>query len=145
MTAIDMIKIIVFVICVAFGARHEYVSMKVSEPGYYKGVIVDKTTDSGRRSSTHYLLIDWEGIGQQSIIVHPLTYKRASVGDFYSTQLGYSPIFGAGGMAYAPNTDEYPLGFGLAGFFAKIIALFLLVEFCWSKLVKRGRRDDTSR
>lgn len=132
-----MIRIIIFLICTAFGARHEYVSMKVSEPGYYKGVVVDKAASSGRRSSTHYLLIDWEGIGEQSIIVHPLTYKRASVGDFYSTQLGYTPFFGASGMAYVPRADEYGLGFGLAGFFAKIIAAFLLVAFCWSKVFEK--------
>ena len=124
-----MIRIIVFLACTAIGAWHEYVSLKISEKGYYKGVIVEKATSGGRYSSTHYLYIDWEGIGEQSIIVHPITFKRAAVGDFYSTQMGYFPIFGLSGTAYAPKTGENGVLFCLFGIFSKIISLFLLFRF----------------
>ncbi|MBL4753752.1 MAG: hypothetical protein JKY52_09205 [Flavobacteriales bacterium] len=111
---------IVALLCVSLW--HEAISFRVSEEGYYKGTVIDKTVSVGR-SSTHYLYIDWDGIGPRSISVHPVTYKRTAIGERFSAQYGYIPIFGAAGSAYVPDTDEYSATFASAGFISKLILI----------------------
>ena len=104
---------------------HEVVSLDVSSKGKYTGVVIDKTVSVGR-SSTHYLYINWDGIGLDSIIVHPITYKRAEKGDKFSAEYAYLPLIGAVGGAYVPRTGDFGLAFGFIGFFSKLFFMAIL-------------------
>lgn len=126
----SMLSILAIVALLCVSLWHEAISLRVSEEGYYKGTVIDKTVSVGR-SSTHYLYIAWDGIGPRSISVHPMTYKRTVIGDRFSTQYGYMPIFGAAGSAYVPDTDEYSATFAITGFISKLILIgFSLHLFC---------------
>ena len=117
-----------FIALLGFGVWHEVVSLKISTEDYYNGTVVDKTVSVGR-SSTHYLYIDWDNIGMRSIVVNPVTYKVTKVGDSFSTEYGYIPIFGAAGIAYVPDSGEYGVLFAITGFFSKLACIILLALF----------------
>lgn len=118
-----------FVALLSFTIWHEVVSQRVSTAGYYQGIVVDKTVSMGIRSSTHYLYIDWDAIGLDSIAVHAVTYKRAKIGDRFSTQYSYSPILGATGAAYVPDSSEYTFCFGVVGIVARLLIMFIVLYF----------------
>ena len=115
---------------------HEAVSKKVSEPGYYKGTVVNKTVAVGR-SSTHYLKVEWEKHGTQTVVVHPMTYKETEIGDQYSTQWNRVFMLGAGGAAYVPNDPEYTLLKALIGLLCKT---GLFGWFLVDLIIKRRKR-----
>lgn len=129
-TIISTLSITVL-LCISFW--HESVSLRVSEEGYYKGTVIDKTVSVGR-SSTHYLYIDWDGIGLRSISVHPVTYKRSAIGERFSTQYGYMPIFGAAGSAYVPNTGEYSLALAMGGLLSKLLLICGVLYACYTRI-----------
>ena len=107
--------------------KHEVVSFHVSQPGYYKGTVINKVTSIGRRSSTYFLYIDWDVGVKQRISVHTTTYGNYNTGDRYSTQFNYLPVFGAAGAAYVPNTGEYPFWLAIAGVLSKLILIIGLI------------------
>lgn len=116
---------IVFISCLFVGIWHEYVSLSISQTGYYKGVVVDKTT-GGTGGSTNYLYVDWDGYGKSSIVVHPMTYKRTNIGDKFETQYEYMPMVGAIGTVRVPETGEYGILFALVGVIAKLAVIVMV-------------------
>lgn len=127
-----ILKVIVFLFILIFSSWHEYVSYKISEPGYYKGTILNKTL-SGVRSQTHYFYVQWDGYGADTVVVHPMEYKRFNIGQRFETHYGYFPLVGATGMVYNPDTNEYSMIFGLLGFFSKLGVVIFIVNYYRSK------------
>ena len=115
----------------------EQISRKITTPGYYKGTVVEMAEDPGRNGSTYYLNVNWDGIGMDDIVVHPLTYNRTQIGDRISTQFVYSYWLGAIGTSTSPDTGENNWILGLARSLSVvgliILTLFLLGRFIWSK------------
>lgn len=108
------------------------IDKRISEKGYYKGTVIDKTISTGR-SSTHYLYIDWDGFGESSIVAHPVTYKRTLIGSRYSTEYSYSILFGAIGSAYVPDTGDRSFALALLGVFFKILILIGIIYLFYVK------------
>lgn len=77
----------------------------------HTGEVIEKAVSIGR-SSTHYLMIDFKESGIDTIIVHPIDYKRTSVGESYTVRLSCNFMFCAG-AAYVPETDGMALSFSL--------------------------------
>lgn len=116
-----------FLCFLCVGIWHEYVSIQISSKGYYKGTVIDKTP-GGSSGSAHYLYVDWDGHGEQSIVVHPITHKRTQEGDRFETEYAYFPIIGAIGTAYVPATGEYGILLALAGMLSKALALGIAIS-----------------
>lgn len=117
---------------------HEAVSKKVSEPGYYKGTVVNKTVSVGR-SSTHYLKVEWDKHGTQTVVVHPMTYAETEIGDRYSTQWNRVFMLGATGQAYVPNDPEYTVPKALLGFLCKFALAVWLLATCIENYWRRRK------
>lgn len=81
--------------CITLAVWHEMFAWNVSTPGHYSGIVVDKTLDHG----TPLVLVDWPGIGQQSIVVSVFEYKRATAGRAWIMQYAYLPVLGAMGAS----------------------------------------------
>lgn len=123
------IKALLLIYLATGAVWHEAISNKVSEPGYYKGTVVNKTVSVGQ-SSTHYLKVEWEKHGTQTIVVHPMTYVEADIGDRYSTQWNRVFMFGATGQAYVPHDPEYTVPKALLGLLCKfVLATWLLALY----------------
>ena len=133
-------KLSLFVTLLCISVWHEYVSIKVSTKGHYTGTVIEKAVSEGK-SFTYYLYINWDGIGQQSIVVHPVTYKMARIGERFSTQLSYVPLLGAAGTAYVPDSREYGILFALAGVLSKLGCIYIFVEFMMRMYNCRTDRD----
>ena len=118
------------------GVNHEMESIRLSQNGYYKGVVIDKTVSFGR-SSTHYLYVDWGELGRKSIVVHPMTYKRTNIGDEFETSLSYTPILGAGGTAYAPvESTGYSIASSFFAVMSKIALMVMIFVFVYLRLTQ---------
>lgn len=118
----NKLYVVGFILLLGFGILHEIVSLKVSEKEYYKGTVVEKTVSIGR-TATHYLYINWDGIGFDSIVVHPITYKMTEIGDRFSTQWHYTPVLGASGAAYTPNVTTSDIIFHVSGILSKLLII----------------------
>lgn len=79
---------------------------EVCVPGCCQGVVVERAT-SGGRFPIHYLLIEWDRVGEQTMVVSPADYKRAAIGDARSAEYQYYRVLGATGSAYVPYDPEY--------------------------------------
>lgn len=122
-----LIKLVITLLLATYGAWHEVVSLRLSEPGYYQGSVIEKEVSIGKNSSTHYLLVDWDGIGNQAIVVNPITYKQTKIGDRYTAQASYTPFLGAYGMAYIPDSGELGMFFFATAVLAKLAAILILI------------------
>lgn len=122
------IKVVGFLLALVYSIHFQMVAIEVSSPGYFKGEVIEKTVSVGR-SSTHYLYVDWEGIGKQSVVVHPVTYKLVNRGDTYTTSPSYLPLLGASGWAYNPDTPEYSRLFVITGATASFTVFFIILGF----------------
>ena len=118
------LKFTLFLALLLIGSVHEYISCQISEKGFYKGSVIDKA-DSG----THYLYVNWDGIGAQTVVTDPMTYKRTYIGDRYETQYEYAPLLGAIGKVYNPSTHVPVFFLALLGVFSKIGVVVMLVNF----------------
>lgn len=74
----------------------------------YSGTVSYKSESAGR-SSTYYLQVVFDNIPTQSLIVHPITYSRYSVGDRFSTKSSFSILFGRDGIAYVPDDPKFKI------------------------------------
>lgn len=118
------LKYTLFLVLLLIGSVHEYISCQISEKGFYKGTVIDKA-DSG----THYLYVNWDGIGAQTVVTHPMAFKRTNIGDRYETQYEYMPLLGAMGTVYNPSTAVPVFLLSLFGVFSKIAVVVMLVSF----------------
>lgn len=119
-------------VLVVLTATHHYTDYKAAGKEY-TGVILEKAYSVGR-STTHYFEVDY-GHTTDVIVVHPLDYKKAEVGDMYTVRTKYTPFIGIGGTAYLP---EHAIPFGTKMGLFLLFCEGILLAWILSGLIIRG-------
>lgn len=121
------------------------IAQKVSEPGYYKGTIVNINSSCGKSSCSHSLLIDWDRLNvRDSIAVSGHTADMVKKGDRYQTELTYAWWFGAAGTAYVPHDPEYSMFHAMLEVFARI-GILVFTGFLIYPLLSKESKDDKNK
>lgn len=99
----------------------------------YCGNVVSKNISSGR-CSTYYLLVNFDNIGEQDIVVAPTTHASYSVGDPYCLKSDFSILFGRSGTAYYPEDPQFKIlnNFTLIIIHAMFVVVLTLLAVCLS-------------
>lgn len=122
--AVVMLLLAAFVVLQIWG---EVVSRRISQPGYYRGVVLAKPVSQGRNSSTFFLDVQWGELGRQTILSSPSESGRLQIGDTVTAQYSYSYVLGACGTAYVPSDPSVPEWLLLVSGITRAVALLVLL------------------
>lgn len=85
----------------------DYESRTISEPGFYKGNVINITKSQGRFLTSYQALIDWDNLGRHVISINESQYNSYRPRKRVAAQYNYSWFVGANGSAYTPHDKNY--------------------------------------